>query len=196
MYGRRGGGFSRGGLYGSFVSSSASNSGGGGRGSANASSDSNRPYRGAEIAPPSTLTSSARRGAIAGSTSTFGERSFAHPTPGVSKHGYSTMTSIGAQNITHDAGEVAVIKKQRTEEDYFNDDEDEEEGKKDADLPYQPAPGSPSYQAAEGKKAEDSDSEEDPLDAFMADLEKDAKKQGKKFVKNQITKKLSKSGNE
>lgn len=175
MYGRRGG-FSRGGLYGNFVSSS-SGAGGGGRGGPPAS-DSNRLYRGAEIAPPSNLTSSARSGAMGGSTSSFGERSFGgHPTPGVSKHGYSTMTSIGAQNITHDAGEVAVVKKQRTEEDYFNDDDEEDEAKKESDMPYQPAPGSPSYQA-EGKKDEDSDSEEDPLDAFMADLEKDAKKQG------------------
>lgn len=64
------------------------------------------------------------------------------------------------------------IKKQRTEEEYFNEDDEDEDKKKEAELPYQPAPGSP------GAKKEDSDSEEDPLDAFMANLEKDAKQQG------------------
>ncbi|WAQ94701.1 hypothetical protein MAR_007172 [Mya arenaria] len=48
------------------------------------------------------------------------------------------------------------------DDDYFDDDHDE------GNADYLPAPGSP---GAEGRKGDDSDSD-DPLDAFMADIEK------------------------
>lgn len=49
---------------------------------------------------------------------------------------------------------------------YF--EEEDEAGS--SNLEYIPAPGSPSYE--ESKKHESSDSEEDPLDAYMANIEK------------------------
>lgn len=54
---------------------------------------------------------------------------------------------------------------------YFDDDEDKSQ------LEYIPAPGSPSYKP---QNKEDSDSEEDPLDAFMAGIEKEVKKDTRK----------------
>ncbi|XP_060066289.1 ATP-dependent RNA helicase DDX42-like [Ylistrum balloti] len=53
----------------------------------------------------------------------------------------------------------------RNEDEYFDDDDEE------GDLEYQPAPGSPS---ADDKNKDGSDSD-DPLDAFMADIEKEVK---------------------
>ena len=60
----------------------------------------------------------------------------------------------------------------------------------DDDLDYQPAPGSPSYQAQQ-KEDEDEDDEEDPLEQFMKanndqtkkDLEVIGKKKDKKQEK-------------
>jgi len=85
------------------------------------------------------------------------------------------------------------VRKARTEDDYFNEDDDTDYrvGSKpkpkvadDEPLPYLPAPGSPGPPDVKKAKEDetDSDSEEDPLDAFMANLEKDAKKQGVKAV--------------
>ncbi len=48
---------------------------------------------------------------------------------------------------------------------YFEDDEEVNP----EDLEYQPAPGSPSLDAGKGNAS--SDSEDDPLDAFMAGIE-------------------------
>lgn len=51
---------------------------------------------------------------------------------------------------------------------YFDDDEDATS----STLEYIPAPGSPSYEEHMKKKAKaNSDSDEDPLDAFMAGIE-------------------------
>ena len=168
---RRGGG-----LYSNFVS---------------ANDDGNRPYRGAEIPPPSSLTGT--RG-NSGLNKNYGgvppPANFHSPGPssgGVNKQGYSTMNSIQAGMINYSEESEFKVRKARTEDDYFNED-DETDYRigskpkiKDDPLPYQPAPGSPG--PPESKKAkEDSDSEEDPLDAFMANLEKDAKKQGVKAI--------------
>jgi len=87
--------------------------------------------------------------------------------PGLSKHGYHTMTAISSGALHGGAyGYGAVRKRAKTEEEYFNDDEE-------ASGAYQPAPGSP------GPDGE-SDSEEDPLDAFMAGIEKQVEKEQKK----------------
>ena len=57
---------------------------------------------------------------------------------------------------------------------YFEDDEDDQ--KTLAELEYQPAPGSPTLErmnAASNEKEDDSssDSSDDPLESFMADIE-------------------------
>lgn len=56
---------------------------------------------------------------------------------------------------------------------YFDDDDEPQA----SSLEYIPAPGSPSYERFKkpGKK-QDSDSEEDPLDAFMAGIDAEVKR--------------------
>ena len=205
---RRGGG-----LYGHFVSSS---------------DEGNRPYRGAEIPPPLNLSHS-RTGTSNGkgpvgnlpgytelskfkesSASASGHRhtdaSYNHPTPGISKHGYSSIDAIaaGQQVVTHQGqyfpyssstSDGLDIKKARTEEEYWDEDDEDEttnEATKEENLPYLPAPGSPGPTTLkETDKGGSSDSEEDPLDAFMANLEKDAKSQGVKNVKDEQKEKFT-----
>ena len=148
----------------------------------------NRPYRGAEIPPPTNLqgqqgNSNRNYGGVPPPANFHGNSSGGS---GVNRQGYSTINSISAGMPGNFQPEKEInVRKARTEDDYFNeaDDEDYQIGSKkpksdDFDLPYQPAPGSPSY--VEAKKEESSDSEEDPLDAFMANLEKDAKSKGVK----------------
>lgn len=62
----------------------------------------------------------------------------------------------------------SVTRRPQTEDEYFNDDPPEEP------LAYIPAPGSPSYVPPPGS---DDDDEDDPLDAFMAGIEKQVKKE-------------------
>ena len=177
---RRGGG-----LYSNFVS---------------ANDEGNRPYRGAEIPPPTSLTGarggsgvSKNYGGVPPPANFHGPSSSASNHHGVNKQGYSTMNSISAGMINYTDDSEFKVRKARTEDDYFNEDDetDYRVGSRpkpkiieDEPLPYLPAPGSPG--PPETKKAKedepDSDSEEDPLDAFMANLEKDAKKQGVKAV--------------
>ncbi|XP_029638136.1 ATP-dependent RNA helicase DDX42 isoform X1 [Octopus sinensis] len=66
-------------------------------------------------------------------------------------------------------------KRVKSEEEYFDDDDDE-----NLDLEYQPAPGSPGVDKEEGDDNSDSD---DPLDAFMANIEKEVKDQDNKMKK-------------
>lgn len=103
------------------------------------------------------------------------QRSAAIPPPpssNVSKHGYSTMSSI-TQNAMVASGWGGPKKRAKTEDEYFEDDD---ESSAAPQLAYIPAPGSPSY---EGNK-KDSDSEEDPLDAFMAGIEQQVTKEKKR----------------
>ena len=53
-------------------------------------------------------------------------------------------------------------------------------------LEYIPAPGSPSYQQQGGQS---SDSEEDPLDAFMAGIEREVQRETDKFQEKEDKKK-------
>ena len=167
---RRGGG-----LYSNFVSST---------------DEGNRPYRGAEIPPPSNLTGS--RGG-SGMSKNYGgvpppanlytssSSSSSSNRPGTNKQGYSTMNAISAGMMNYSDDSEFKVRKARTEDDYFNeeDDTDYRIGSKpkpkveDEPLPYQPAPGSPGPPETKKAKEEESDSEEDPLDAFMANLEKE-----------------------
>ncbi|XP_059477026.1 ATP-dependent RNA helicase DDX42 [Neocloeon triangulifer] len=94
------------------------------------------------------------------------------PSLGVSKQGYSTMDAISQNALTIGGyGGQARKRARADEDDYFDDDDEKGQGQ----LEYIPAPGSPSYKKQEERK-EDSDSEEDPLDAFMAGIEKEVKK--------------------
>ena len=192
---RRGGG-----LYGNFVSSS---------------DEGNKPYRGAEIPPPSNLShyrsgSSSNKyaaGNLPGETESSKYK--AASTPGVNRQGYSTMHGIaaGQQVVTHQgqygpytgsSSDGFNIKKARTEEEYWDEDDEADvakQAKEDDDMLYTPAPGSPGPDS-KADKGTGSDSEEDPLDAFMANLEKDAKSQGVKNAKDeQKGKNVSKHSN-
>ncbi|XP_047500609.1 ATP-dependent RNA helicase DDX42-like isoform X1 [Penaeus chinensis] len=87
------------------------------------------------------------------------------PNATLSKHGYHTMTAISQNAISGGCGYGQPRKRPRDEDEYF-DDEDES-----FDGAYQPAPGSPGPQ-----RKEESDSDEDPLDAFMAGIEQEVKR--------------------
>ena len=64
----------------------------------------------------------------------------------LSKSGFSRESSLGDASLSYSQYGVA-IKRQRTEDEYFNsDDEVEDIAKLEEETPaYQPAPGSPSY---------------------------------------------------
>lgn len=96
------------------------------------------------------------------------------PSSNVSKHGYSTMSAI-TQNAMVASGWGAPKKRAKTEDEYFDEDDEASAGPQ---LAYIPAPGSPSY----ASNSKDSDSEEDPLDAFMAGIEQQVKKEKKTVV--------------
>ncbi|XP_071512810.1 ATP-dependent RNA helicase DDX42 [Panulirus ornatus] len=87
------------------------------------------------------------------------------PNATLSKHGYHTMTAISQNAISGTCGYGQPRKRPRDEDEYF-DDEDES-----FDGAYQPAPGSPGPQ-----RKDTSDSDEDPLDAFMAGIEQEVKR--------------------
>ena len=142
-----------GGLYGNFVSAS--------------DNVQNKAYRGAEIPPPENLNS----GSVKNNRVVGGQQ----PAPGLSKHGYSTMNSIADTSLSYSQYGVS-IKRGRTEDEYFNSTSDEEKEKvdDDDDCGYQPAPGSP------GQVQEEE--EDDPLDAYMAELEKEAVRTGEMVV--------------
>ena len=67
---------------------------------------------------------------------------------------------------------------------YF--DEDDEHVTPSSTLEYIPAPGSPSYQPQGGHS---SDSEEDPLDAFMAGIEREVQRETVKLQEKEDKKK-------
>lgn len=89
------------------------------------------------------------------------------PTAALSKQGYSTMSSITENALSATWG--IPKKRSKTEEEYF---EEEDETPK---LDYIPAPGSPT--AFTGTEQSLGSDEEDPLDAYMADIENQVKKE-------------------
>ncbi|CAK1580656.1 unnamed protein product [Parnassius mnemosyne] len=91
------------------------------------------------------------------------------PTSGLSKQGYSTMNAITQNAVAGNWGTLGK-KRSKTEDEYFDEDDEPPTPA----LAYIPAPGSPTYEAASSSKADDD--EEDPLDAYMAGLEKQAAK--------------------
>lgn len=109
------------------------------------------------VPPPSSLNHRGyQKGSIRGDTSAAG----------TSKYGYSTLESIS--QFSNSQNYVAK-RKACTEDDYFDDDDDQA-----PQQAYIPAPGSPGYQKP---KKHDSDSDEDPLDQFMAGIEQQVEKE-------------------
>jgi len=102
----------------------------------------------------------ASRGGVTGSTTS------------TSKHGYSTLDSISQYtNATNLVGK----RKHHTDDDYFDDDDEPRE--KEIEQAYIPAPGSPGAPPTSAKKQEDSDSDEDPLEQFMAGINQQVEKE-------------------
>lgn len=91
------------------------------------------------------------------------------PSTGVSKQGYSTMNAISQNALSAAWG--GSRKRAVTEDEYFDDDEEENA----PSLAYIPAPGSPTQLEKSSKR--DDIEEDDPLDAFMAGIEKQVKKE-------------------
>ena len=107
----------------------------------------------------------------------------------LSKSGFSRESSLGDASLSYSQYGVA-IKRQRTEDEYFNsDDEVEDIAKLEEETPaYQPAPGSPSYKVSQFAFLKTflhfaillsfQEEEEDELDAYMKALEKEAATKG------------------
>jgi len=97
-------------------------------------------------------------------SSRFSASSHSVPPPNsLSKQGYHTLNAISQNAINTTYG--IPTSRPKTEEDYFDEDEEESQPL------YQPGPDSPNFAGGA-----DSD-EEDPLDAFMNDLNNKAKKE-------------------
>ncbi|XP_046410143.1 ATP-dependent RNA helicase DDX42 isoform X1 [Neodiprion fabricii] len=89
----------------------------------------------------------------------------------LSKQGYHTMNSITENALSANWG--IPKKRSKTEEEYFEDDDDAPT----SSLEYIPAPGSPTYELMKkNNRKQESDSDEDPLDAFMAGIDAEVKK--------------------
>lgn len=94
------------------------------------------------------------------------------PSSGVSKQGYSTMTAISQNALAATLG--VPRKRAKTEEEYFDEEDDDGISNTPA-LAYIPAPGSPTR--LENDDFAGQEEEEDPLDAFMAGIEKQVQTQ-------------------
>ncbi|KAH8385507.1 hypothetical protein KR200_004669 [Drosophila serrata] len=94
-----------------------------------------------------------------------------------SKHGYSTLDSISQYtNATNLVGK----RKQHTDDDYFDDDDEPAQQHRDLEQAYIPAPGSPGAppsSATASSSKQDSDSDEDPLEQFMAGINQQVEKE-------------------
>ncbi|XP_011155541.1 ATP-dependent RNA helicase DDX42 [Solenopsis invicta] len=89
----------------------------------------------------------------------------------LSKQGYHTMHAITENALSASWG--MPKKRSKTEEEYFEDDDEPPT----SSLEYIPAPGSPTYDLMKKSATkDDSDSEEDTLDAFMAGIDAEVKR--------------------
>ncbi|KAI9587351.1 ATP-dependent RNA helicase DDX42 [Glossina fuscipes] len=86
---------------------------------------------------------------------------------GTSKYGYSTLESISQYSNTQN---YLGKRKACTEDEYFDDDDEQV-----PEQAYIPAPGSPGPQPR--RKQENNDSDDDPLDQFMAGIEQQVEKE-------------------
>lgn len=116
-------------------------------------SDKPQQYSMNAVPPPSSLSRSYRPPGPAG---------------GTSKHGYSTIDTI-SQLAPNPIQYAAAKKRGKTEDEYFDEQDD--------GLAYLPAPDSPSATNNATAAAASDDDEEDPLDAFMAGIEQQVKKE-------------------
>lgn len=92
--------------------------------------------------------------------------------PVVNRHGYTGLSTITQNALDINYGNLR--KRPKTEEEYFEQDEDDGRG---GQLAYIPAPGSPTWDEQQQQQgADNSESDEDPLDAYMADIEKKLEK--------------------
>lgn len=99
--------------------------------------------------------------------------------PVINRRGYTGLTTITQNALDINYGNLR--KRPKTEEEYFEQDDDED---KRGQLAYQPAPGSPTWNERDhGGRRQSSDSEEDPLDAFMAGIEEKLQKDKVKPVR-------------
>ncbi|XP_059811767.1 ATP-dependent RNA helicase DDX42 [Hypanus sabinus] len=78
------------------------------------------------------------------------------------------------------------------EENAYFEDDDEEDSSANVDLPYIPAENSPTRQQFSSKAEDSDDSEEDPLDAYMAEVEDQAAKDIKRLDEKECEKKNAK----
>ncbi|XP_034102672.1 ATP-dependent RNA helicase DDX42 [Drosophila albomicans] len=91
-----------------------------------------------------------------------------------SKHGYSTLESISQYtNSTNFVGK----RKQHMDDDYFDDDDEPATQQQQPEQAYIPAPGSPGASPGGNNNKADSDSDEDPLEQFMAGINKQVEKE-------------------
>ncbi|XP_067647209.1 ATP-dependent RNA helicase DDX42 [Eurosta solidaginis] len=111
------------------------------------------------VPPPSSLSVRGGRGLL-------GARNIA-ATLGATKYGYTSMESISQFTASSN---LIGKRKAHTEDDYFEDDEDQTP----PERAYIPAPGSPGYVKSNNTE---SDSDEDPLDQFMAGIEQQVQKE-------------------
>ncbi|CAG9864424.1 unnamed protein product [Phyllotreta striolata] len=103
------------------------------------------------------------------------------PTSGVSKQGYSTMNAISQNALSAAWG--GSRKRAATEDEYFEQDEEEQV----PDLAYIPAPDSPTRLEMDKKKPANEDNEDDdPLDAYMAGLEKQIQKESEQTTQQPV----------
>lgn len=115
---------------------------------------------------PNVVPSSANSNQLSGSSSSV------PPPNSLSKQGYHTLSAISQNAINTTYG--IPTSRPKTEDDYFDEDEEESQPL------YQPGPDSPNF-AGEA----DSD-EEDPLDAFMNDLNKKTKTEESKSKEKSV----------
>ncbi|CAN7996374.1 unnamed protein product [Ixodes hexagonus] len=92
--------------------------------------------------------------------------------PVVNRRGYTGLSTITQNALDINYGNLR--KRPKTEEEYFEQDEEDH---RVGQLAYIPAPGSPTWDEQQGKDSPDaSSSDEDPLDAYMAGIEKKLQK--------------------
>lgn len=102
------------------------------------------------------------------------------------RQSYSKCSEISTNNKTFDYNYVNRKQRPKTDDDYFEDDDCEDTDSQHTQQlnHYIPKPGSPAEQHTSGQtvghNSDNEDSEEDPLDAFMADLEKGSKQSNTK----------------
>ena len=107
------------------------------------------------------------------------------------RQSYTKSNEISTDDKNFDYNYVNRRQRVRTDDDYFDDDNEDYSV---TQTEYIPKPGSPTEQKVSEDKTDDNeDSEEDPLDAFMADLEKSSKQTSKPIQSKNVLEMTSKS---